>query len=168
MEHKISWAIVEVAVERQAATIAIGGVRDVADGVDKGKQTNQKISGWNHGQVRRMVEYKAEAHGISVILIDEVNTTKTCPKCGNLHKPRGRVYTCTNPLCDFSGHRDVVGQVNILSVHKLGKPGQIPMPRTIKHRLPVDIRRGRRRLDTGQARPAPVARQSHRREATRL
>jgi putative transposase len=41
--HKISRAIVDTAVGRQAGTIVVGDVRDAADGVDLGRATNQKV-----------------------------------------------------------------------------------------------------------------------------
>lgn len=49
IEHKVSRAIVNVAVEREANVIALGDIKDIADGVALGKKTNQKIGGWNHG-----------------------------------------------------------------------------------------------------------------------
>lgn len=151
IEHKVSRAIVDTAIERAANTIVMGDLRDVADGVALGKLTNQKISGWNHGKIRKFVEYKAQAAGITVVLVDERYTTQTCPNCGQRHKPGGRVYCC--PSCGFQSHRDVVGQINILSTFKHGAPGKIPVPHTfpIKHRLPFDIRLKRRCLDTGRS-----------------
>ena len=149
MEHKISRAIVDVAVERRAATIVMGDVRDVADGVDHGRQNNQKISGWNHGKVRAYVVYKAQAEGIALVLQDEHYTSQTCPQCGHRHKPRGRVYTCR--ACGFSGHRDVVGQINILSAYLHGIPGKLPVPAVVKHRIPHNLRVMRRCRDTGQS-----------------
>jgi putative transposase len=173
IEHKVSRAIVDVAVERKANTIAIGDLRDMADGVALVKQTNQKISGWSHGKVRKLVEYKAQAEGIAVVLIDEHYTSQTCPHrlpdgtvCGHRHKPRGRVFRC--PSCGFQSHRDVVGQINNLSVFKHGVPGKLPVPTSIKHRLPYDIRFKRSCLDTGQGGSRPVAREPISREADGL
>ena len=148
MEHKISRAVVDVALERQAGTIAIGDVRDIANRVDHGKQHNQQSSQWNHGQVRRLISYKAEAEGMAVDLVDEQYTSQTCPNCGKRHKPRGRNYTCGR--CGFSAHRDVVGQINILSRYKTGQVGAIGAPVNIKHRMPHNLRLMRRRRDTGQ------------------
>jgi putative transposase len=151
MEHKISRAIIAVAMRRQAGTMVMGDVRDVADGVDLSKPSNQKISGWNHGKIRSYVEYKAQAEGIRLVLQDEQYTSQTCPYCGHRHKPRGRVYTCR--ACGFSGHRDVVGQVNILSAYTHGKPGMLPVPPTIKQRRPAlgnEKRSMRSCRDTGQ------------------
>jgi len=148
LAHKISHAIVAEAVARNADTIVYGDVRDIADGVDCGKVHNQRTSQWNHGKVRAFVEYKAEAEGIAVVLQDEHYTSKTCPNCGNRHKPRGRNYRC--PVCKFQSHRDVVGQINILSAFKFGSPGKIPAPTDIKYRIPVNHRVLRKCPDTGQ------------------
>ena len=149
MEHKISKSIVEVGKERKADTIVIGNVGDVSNGVAMSKRANQKISQWSHGKIRQYVGYKAEAEGIKVVSdIDERYTTQTCPNCGKRHKPKGRIYRC--PACKFQSHRDVVGQVNILSVYKYGEPGKIPAPSIIKHRIPHNLRVMRRRRDTGQ------------------
>jgi putative transposase len=148
MEHKVSRAIVDVAIEHKANTIAMGDIRDSGDEVNLGKQTNQKISGWNHGQIQKLVEYKAEAEGIKLVMVDEHYTSKTCPHCGNRHKPKGRNYRC--PACGFRCHRDVVGQINLLSVFKTGTPGNIPAPSVVKHRIPYNLRVMRRRADTPQ------------------
>src|SRR5262249_53208716 len=121
MEHKLSRAVVDVARERLSGTIALGDVRSVADGVAHGKQHNQQASQWNHGRIRQYITYKAEAEGIAVALVDEHYTTQTCPNCGCRHKPRGRMYTCGR--CGFSAHRDVVGQINILSRYTMGQVG---------------------------------------------
>lgn len=146
MQHKVSREVVNVAVEREAGTIAIGDVRDVADQVTLGKKTNQKISNWSHGKLREYITYKAEAEGIQVELVNERFTSQTCPSCGCRHKPRGRVYTCGQ--CGFSGHRDGVGAVNILSVYQHGAPGHICPTGATTYRLPVNRVR-RSPLDTG-------------------
>lgn len=146
MEHKISRSVVDVAVGRKANLIAFGDARNIANGVNLSKSSNQKISGWNHGKIVDLTKYKAEAEGIGIWLENEAYTTQTCPQCGKRHKPKGRNYVC--PSCGFRCHRDVVGQINILSVHKFKEPGKI-LPGITKHREPYSIRRTRRCLDTG-------------------
>ncbi len=54
------------------------------------------------------------------------------------------------PVCKFQSHRDVVGQINILSAFKFGAPGKIPAPTNIKYRIPHNVRVLRKRLGTGQ------------------
>ena len=149
IEHKVSRAVVDYAVERQAGTVAIGDVRDVADGKRLSAKSQQKIGLWSHGNVRQYITYKAQAEGIIVELVDEHDTSKTCPRCGRQYKPRGRVYRCAK--CGLVAHRDAVGSVNILSrkVHgELAKIVPPPLPAT-KYRYPAW--QGKRSpLDTGQ------------------
>ena len=150
IEHKVSRAVVDWAKERKAGTIAIGDVRDVADGKRLGAKAQQKISTWSHGKVREYITYKAKAEGIAIELVDERNTSKTCPACGHQYKPRGRVYRC--PTCGLVAHRDVVGSVNILSRKVHGAVGRIlpPLLAATTYRYPAWVtRQGKRSgLDT--------------------
>jgi putative transposase len=143
IEHKVSREVVEFAAERQAGTIVIGDIRDIADGIACGTEHNGRMSRLDHGKIRTYVEYKAAAEGIKVELVDEHHTTKTCPSCGHRHKPRGRTFRC--PSCRFQAHRDVVGQVNILSRFLEGDVGRIAAPADVKYRIPRDVRVLRRR-----------------------
>ena len=147
LEHKISRAVVNVADSQKAGTIAIGDVRDAADRVKLGKQANQKISNWSHGKLRQYITYKAAAEGITTELVDEHDTSRTCPACGCRHKPHGRIYSCGQ--CGFRGHRDVVGAVNILSRYQHGEPGQIRPADSMMYRIPFNKRVLRSPLDTG-------------------
>ncbi|HEV8192566.1 MAG TPA: transposase [Ktedonobacterales bacterium] len=113
IEHKVSRAVVDWAVECQASTLAVGDMRDVADGKRMGAQSQQKIGLWSQGKMRWYLIYKAQAAGIQVELVGEHGTSKTCPRCRRQYKPTGRVYRC--PKCGLVAHRDVVGSVNILS-----------------------------------------------------
>lgn len=134
IEHKVSRAVVEWAVERKVGTLAIGDVRDVADGKRLNTKSQQKIGGWSHGRLRQYITYKAEAEGIGVELEDEAYSSQTCPTCGKRYKPTGRVYYC--PACGFVSHRDAVGSANLLSRHLHGEVGHIKPPSTIKYRQP--------------------------------
>jgi putative transposase len=151
LEHKISHAVVETAVESGAGVIAIGDVRDVADKTKEEKRLNrnnrQKISNWSHGKQREYIEYKAAAKGIKTVLVPEPYTSKTCPQCGSLNKPRGRNYTCS--ACGFVGHRDCVGASNILSRHQYGELAKVLPPKETKYRYPFR-RVMRSRLDTAE------------------
>ncbi len=147
MEHKVSREVVNTAVELEAGTIAIGDVRSVADKGKLGKKSNQKVSNWSHGKLRQYLTYKAESEGITTELVNERYTSQTCPSCGCRHKPRGRRYVCGQ--CGFSGHRDGVGAVNILSVQRYGVPGYITPTGSTTYRIPYNVRVLRSPLDTG-------------------
>ena len=137
IEHKVSRAVVDWAVERKVGTLALGDVRDAADEVNLGKKNNQKIASWDHGKIRKDIEYKAQAAGIATVLVDEAYTSQTCPNCGERHKPKGRIYRC--PACGFVSHRDAVGAANIRSVWLYGVVGRSP-PGEVKYRHPFNQR----------------------------
>jgi putative transposase len=165
IEHKVSQAVVDWARERQAGTLAVGDVCDVADGKRMGAKSQQKIGLWSHGKVHQNLTYRGAAAGICAELIDEHDTSKTCPCCGRRYKPRGRVYRCPGKACGLVAHRDVVGSVNILSRKLHGELAKIvppPLPAT-RYRHPSWTGK-RSRLDTPEL--AGVA--SVRREAAAL
>jgi len=133
--HKTSHEIVDVAVDKETKTLALGNIRDIGDGKRLAKPSQQKISQWSHGTLRRYITYKAAARGIEVV--DDVNeaySSQTCPSCKNRYKPRGRVYHC--PACGLVAHRDGVGAVNILSKFVHGEVGLMPVPSATKYRIP--------------------------------
>jgi len=113
IEHKLTSAAINALDERGARTLVIGDLRDIRIGYDKGKVQNQRMHQAPTGRIRHMLSYKAERLGWKVEPPqNESWTSKTCPACGARNTPTGRVYTCS--ACGFVGHRDVVGQVNIL------------------------------------------------------
>jgi putative transposase len=163
IEHKVARAVVGWAKERGAGTLAIGDVRDIADGKRMAAKSQQKIALWSHGKVRQYLTYKATAAGLYVELVDEHHTSKTCPRCGHQYKPRGRVYRCS--VCGLVAHRDAVGAVNLLSRKVHGALAKIlppPLYATM-YRYPAwQSRQGKRsRLDTAElARTTAVVREA--------
>jgi len=146
IRHKVSHAVVAWAKDNEIGTLAIGDVRDIGDGKRYPAKAQQKISSsWSHGTLRRYINYKAEAAGITVVdTVDEAYTTKTCPVCRHKYKPSGRVYTCS--ACGFVGPRDVVGAANILSRFQYGELARVLPPTHTKYLHPF-VRRSSR-LDT--------------------
>ena len=137
IEHKISHSVVEWAVERDISLIAIGDVRNIAKGKRLNKKSQQKISNWSHGTIRKYIKYKAQAKGIEVDdKVSERYTTQTCPSCGNRHKPKNRNYKC--PACGSEFHRDVVGASNIASQKLHSELGKVPAPKP-KYRHPFNV-----------------------------
>jgi len=134
---------VDWAVDRKVGTLAIGDVRDVADGKRLHTKEQQKVSSWSHGKMRQYIEYEAAENGIATPLQNEACTSQTCPVCAHRHKPSGRVYRC--PACGFCGPRDGVGAANIRSKQMNGEVGHSGLG-SIKYRHPV----GRLAFGTGK------------------
>jgi putative transposase len=94
--HQAARKVVEFCQTEAVSRIAIGDVRDIQTGVSLGKQANQKISQWPHGQVARYMREKAARLGIVMEWIDEAYSTKTCSHSGHVQpsSPRGRRLRC--------------------------------------------------------------------------
>lgn len=137
MLHKVSRAAIEWCVENEVGKLWIGDVRDIADGKRLHRKSQQKVSNWPHGTLRKYLNDKAEQAGILVDdTADERYTSQTCPGCGTRTKPKGRLYQCRT--CHKRFHRDVVGYANILSLNEYGQLGQI-MPAEPKYLKPYRV-----------------------------
>lgn len=111
--HKQTKHIVSTLHKRGVQTLVIGDIRDIRKSIDYGKEMNQRLHSWSFGKFRELLTYKAQLLGMEVVLQDERNTSKTCPKCGAKHQPQGRLYSCRS--CGFKFDRDGVGAINIRS-----------------------------------------------------
>jgi putative transposase len=109
--HKQTTKLVSILRDAKIQTVAIGDLRDCRRAKDYGRKGNQRIYQMPSGIVRHMLTYKAQRLGMRVVLVNERNTTKTCPHCGRRYKPTGRMYCCRQ--CGFVYHRDGVGAINI-------------------------------------------------------
>jgi len=108
-----SWdELVRLCVER-----GIGGLENLS-GIRK--RVTVKISqrrqhhSWSFYDLRQKVEYKAKLAGVSVVLVDPRNTSRTCPICGTINKrnrPSQSIFSCIS--CGFSGFADAIAAVNI-------------------------------------------------------
>ncbi|MBM3236243.1 IS200/IS605 family element transposase accessory protein TnpB [Candidatus Poribacteria bacterium] len=122
LNHKITRLSVDWCIDHDVKTLAIGNVTGIAQNTNNEKRLNhknrQKIGQWEFYKQRQYLEYKSEEVGIETVLEPENGTSKTCPKCGHKHKPKGRNYNC--PTCNLKMHRDVVGACNIRTKHLTG------------------------------------------------
>jgi putative transposase len=136
--HQAARKVVTFCQSEVVTHIAVGDVRDIQTGVSLGKQTNQKISQWPHGQFARYLTEKAACVGITVEWIDEAYSTKTCSQSGHVQpsSPRGRRFRCAG--CGASIHRDVNGANNICSKATHGIYGNVQAD-TVKYLRPIGV-----------------------------
>jgi putative transposase len=136
--HQAARKVVDFCQAEGVSWIAVGDVRDIQTGVSLGKQTNQKISQWPHGQVARYLREKAARLGIRVDWIDESYSTKTCSVSRHVHSssPRGRRFRCAG--CGARVHRDVNGANNICSKAMYGVYGKVQAD-TVKYLRPIGV-----------------------------
>ena len=143
LRHKATRKIIDFCCEHEVGFLFIGnphGVRDKASG----RHHNQRMSLWEYGKDIDYLTHKAKQAHILSFTGSERGTSSQCPSCGNRHKPKGRHWVCR--ACGFTGHRDVVGSVNM---HRLAYGESVMFPRSITYLRPGSTRdRRSRRVDT--------------------
>lgn len=78
------------------------------------KRQRAKIGGWAFFQLRSYVTYKAQLHGVPVVLVDSRNTSRTCHRCGHCDKANRRSQSkfCCR-ACGHTAHADCNAAQNI-------------------------------------------------------
>ncbi|BAD84487.1 probable transposase [Thermococcus kodakarensis KOD1] len=118
-KHYINTAVrqtVERLYRLGVSRIVIGYPKGIARNSDKGKRQNYLLFHvWRFNTVIKRLKEVAEEYGISVIVVDEAFTSKTCPVCGKPHEGarfvRG-LFKC--PATGLIFNADLVGAFNIL------------------------------------------------------
>lgn len=137
IEHKVTRAVANYAIAQGAGRVVVGDIRDIADGKRLKAKSQQKIANWSHGKQIDLLTYKLAMESIGLDKQDEAYSTKTCPKCGALNKPKGRIYRCSK--CGFVAPRDSVGSCNQESKVLFGKFGCV-LPISTKYLHPFEKR----------------------------
>ncbi len=107
--------------------------------VSKGKRKtlHRHILDASWGNFIRMLSYKAEGAGRTVVKVSPTNTSKRCARCGTIvdMKLSDRVFRC--PVCGWTVDRDYNASLNILK-SGLGRPvvpvEREPLLRAISYR----------------------------------
>ncbi|RLF80279.1 transposase, partial [Thermococci archaeon] len=94
----------------------VGYPKEIARNSDKGRKQNFILSHvWRFNYVIKRLKEVSEEYGISVEVVNEAFTSKTCPLCGKPHEGarfvRG-LFKC--PAGELVFNADLVGAFNIL------------------------------------------------------
>lgn len=113
--HKISKLYVDYCLIHNISKVYYGDLDNCTRNTKKrnGRFVNQKLAQWNYGQLIKLLQNKLSKHNIELVKISEAWSSKKCPACGKLNKPKGRNYYCRR--CNYTMHRDVNGAINILN-----------------------------------------------------
>jgi IS605 OrfB family transposase len=130
-QHEAARTVITWAIEQKVGTLAVGDPRGVLN-LNAGRRHNQRTRDWRIGHLITVLKDKAEAAGLSVILVDERGTSSTCPAChSRIPKPPGRVLAC--PACLFTGHRDLAAAATI-AARSGGGTTPTSIPADVTHR----------------------------------
>lgn len=112
VNHVISKDIVNAC--RQGFAIVLEDLTDIRETAKQRRKQRGRFHNWGFCQLRQFIEYKAEAKGIPVLLVDPRNTSKTCYHCGHI-SPRNRksqsLFACED--CGISLNADFNASQNI-------------------------------------------------------
>ncbi|HZR39154.1 MAG TPA: transposase [Ktedonobacteraceae bacterium] len=136
--HKATRQVINFCVEQEVGFLFIGNPQGVRE-KDSGRHHNQRMSLWEYGKDIDYLTQKSTQARIMSFTGSERGTSSQCPVCGRKKKPKGRAWNCKN--CAFTGHRDVVGAVNM---HQIAYGEQVIFPRSITYLRPGSSRRSSR------------------------
>ena len=94
--------------------IALEDLKGIRRRVKARREQRRELGTWSFHQLRKFIEYKARLEGVSVVLVDPKNTSRTCPECGFVSKanrPERDRFRCVE--CAFSGEADHIAAINI-------------------------------------------------------
>ena len=110
--HKISRYIVDTALKYGVKHIQMENLTGFSE-----KQEESLLRNWSYYDLQNKIKYKAEEHGIEVILVDSKYTSKRCSVCGNIDdanrdcKNDQANFTCT--CCGHHENADINASKNI-------------------------------------------------------
>ena len=107
--HNISKEIVSLA-DSTDSCIVLGNLKGIRKH-SKGRRMNSIVSSMPFYKLTQMIKYKAEAIGIPVIEVNEVNTSKTCHICGEIGKRKTQGLFVCKSCGEYNA--DLNGAINI-------------------------------------------------------
>jgi len=138
MRHKATRKVITFCQEQKVGSLFIGNPHGVRNR-DSGRHHNQRMALWEYGKDIDYLTHKAKQAHIMSFTGSERGTSSQCPVCEHKHKPKGRNWACK--ACGFTGHRDVVGSVNM---HALAFDEHVIFPRSVTYLRPGPSRRSSR------------------------
>ena len=126
VNHCISKQIVSAAKDthRSIAMEDLNGIRGRVKTVRKAQR--RELSSWAFYQLRQFIAYKAILSGVELVLVDPRNTSRTCPKCGNVDKKNRKSqseFECT--CCGYVANADINAACNIASRAVVNQPDAV-------------------------------------------
>ena len=108
--HRVANDIIEEALVHDCEYIAFENLKHIRERAPPVKEFHQ----WAHRKLVDLVEYKADAEGISVEFVDPKNTSRRCPECGHTsegNRVRQAEFECES--CGATANADYVGAKNV-------------------------------------------------------
>jgi len=145
LRHKGTRKVINFCIKHQVGSLFVGNPHGVRE-KKSGRKHNQRMSNWEYGRDIQYLKEKSKKADIQCFTGSERGTSSQCPECSHRQKPKGRQWKCRK--CGFSGHRDVVGSINM---HPIAFKTKVGFPQIITYLRPGYLSQRRSSsLDTGQ------------------
>lgn len=112
VNHCVSKQIVQEAKENSCSKIVMEDLRNIRERIKANKKIRSRLHRWSFDELRQMIEYKAEAEGISVQYVFPAYTSQTCSGCLCIGNRMKHCFSCSN--CGSLQHSDLNASRNIL------------------------------------------------------
>ncbi|OON90241.1 MAG: hypothetical protein ATN33_03585 [Epulopiscium sp. Nele67-Bin001] len=109
-DHQYSREVVDFALQNNVSVIKLECLNNIRNTTRTSRKNNKNLHNWSFYRLSQFIEYKAKLAGIQVEYVNPAYTSQTCPMCGLRNKAKDRHYACS---CGYTGHRDLVGAINI-------------------------------------------------------
>ena len=113
VNHVISKQLVERA-EGTGRAIALENLKGIRNRTTVRRSQRARHHSWAFFQLRTFVEYKAQARGVPVVLVDPRNSSRECSRCGHIDKrnrPTQATFKCR--ACGHTAHADLNSATNL-------------------------------------------------------
>lgn len=120
--HCISKRLVQVAKDTRRG-IALESLEGMRSRCTVRRNQRSRHSRWAFGELRAFIEYKAQASGVAVAIVDAQGTSRTCSRCGheaNGNRPTRDVFRCQS--CGHEAPADLNAAINIASRASVNAP----------------------------------------------
>ena len=87
------------------------------------KSQKERFGKWAFDQLRRYITYKAIMEGVSIMVVDPRNTSRTCSVCGHCEKANRKsqaLFSCKR--CEHTENADINAAKNISSKASINTP----------------------------------------------
>ena len=112
INHIISKAIVNEAVESDAKVIVLENLKNIRKRIKGNRRMRSRLHRWSWYQLMQFIEYKAMAHGISVVYVNPAYSSQICSFCDCLGSRHKHLFKCSS--CGNYQHSDVNASLNLL------------------------------------------------------
>lgn len=136
LRHKGTRKVVHFCQTQQVGVLYIGNPHGVRNR-PAGRHHHQRMAQWEYGKDIDYLTHKCEQSRIMSFTGTERGTSSQCPACGRHQRPSGREWVCRHRECNFRGHRDVVGSINM---HPIAYGEKVAFPQRITYLRPGPVK----------------------------